>query len=162
MNWELPRPFVWRVTVRAEHVDGLHHANNAEYVRWCESAGWAHSAALGLDVTNYQGLDRGMAIRHAEYDYILAAREGDELLFGTWLTRVDGRINMTRRFQVLRAGDEALILRAQWQMVCIELSSGKPRRMPDIFKEVYSPAVIAPEAESERRICQPDPEYRRP
>jgi acyl-CoA thioester hydrolase len=127
--------------VRAEHVDGLHHANNAEYVRWCESAGWAHSVALGLDVTHYQALDRGMAIRHGEYDYILAAKEGDELLFGTWLTQVDGRLNMTRRFQVFRAQDQALILRAQWQLVCIELSSGRPKRMPKEFVEIYTPAV---------------------
>lgn len=143
MDWDLPEPFTWRVTVTPEHVDGLHHANNAEYVRWCERAGWAHSVALGLDVTNYQGLDRGMAIRHGEYDYILAAREGDELVFGTWLTKVDGRLNMTRKFQVFRAADSALILRAQWQMVCIELSTGKPRRMPQVFKDIYCPAVVA-------------------
>ncbi|MFI2812175.1 MULTISPECIES: thioesterase family protein [Microbulbifer] len=145
MDWDLPRPFVWPVTVEAVHVDGLHHANNAEYVRWCERAGWNHSVELGLDVTHYQALDRGMAIRHAEYDYILAAREGDELLFGTWLTRVDGRLNMTRRFQVFRAADSALVLRAQWQMVCIELSSGRPRRMPAEFREIYTPAVVTDE-----------------
>ncbi|WP_346838026.1 thioesterase family protein [Microbulbifer sp. SAOS-129_SWC] len=145
MQWDLPQPFIWKVTVQAENVDGLHHANNAEYVRWCERAGWAHSVELGLDVTNYQGLDRGMAIRRGEYDYILAAREGDELQFGTWLTKVDGRLNMTRQFQVFRTADQALILRAQWQMVCIELSSGKPRRMPQVFKDIYCPAVVAPE-----------------
>ncbi|MCW8126244.1 acyl-CoA thioesterase [Microbulbifer halophilus] len=143
MKWELPTPYVWRVTVQPEHVDGLHHANNAEYVRWCERSAWNHSVELGLDVTNYQGLDRGMAIRHAEYDYILAAREGDELLFGTWLTKVDGRLNMTRQFQVFRAVDEALLLSARWQMVCIELSSGRPKRMPQIFKDIYCPAVVA-------------------
>ncbi|SDK64200.1 acyl-CoA thioesterase [Microbulbifer yueqingensis] len=143
MEWDLPRPFVWPVTVSAEQVDGLRHANNAEYVRWCERAGWAHSVELGLDVTDYQELDRGMAIRHAEYDYILAAREGDELLFGTWLTKVDG-LTITRRFQGFRASDRALVLRAQWQMVCIELSSGRPRRMPAAFRDVYAPAVVAP------------------
>jgi len=102
----------------------------------------AHSVELGLDVTNYQSMDRGMAIRQAEYDYILAAREDDALLIGTWLTMVDGRLNMTRKFQVFRAGDEALILRASWQMVCIELSSGKPKRMPQTFKDIYCPAVV--------------------
>lgn len=128
--------------MQPEHVDGLHHANNAEYVRWCERAAWHHSAELGLDVAHYQDIDRGMAIRHAEYDYILAAREGDELLFGTWLTKVDGRLSMTRQFQVFRVADEALILRAQWQMVCIELSSGRPRRMPQVFRDIYCPAVV--------------------
>ncbi|MEX2961955.1 acyl-CoA thioesterase [Microbulbifer sp. TYP-18] len=142
MKWDLPRPFEWRVEVAGEQLDGLHHVNNAEYVRWCERAGWAHSVALGLDVSHYQQLDRGMAIRRAEYDYILAAREGDELLFGTWLTMVDGRINLTRRFQVFRLSDGALILRAQWQMVCIELSSGRPRRMPQAFRDTYTPAVV--------------------
>ncbi|MEW5248628.1 acyl-CoA thioesterase [Microbulbifer sp. 2201CG32-9] len=142
MKWDLPRPFEWRVEVTGEQLDGLHHVNNAEYVRWCERTGWAHSIALGLDVSHYQQLDRGMAIRRAEYDYILAAREGDELLFGTWLTMVDGRINLTRRFQVFRLSDGALILRAQWQMVCIELSSGRPRRMPQAFRDTYTPAVV--------------------
>ncbi|GAA5525277.1 hypothetical protein Maes01_01842 [Microbulbifer aestuariivivens] len=143
MQWDLPRPFILPVSVGAEHVDGLHHANNAEYVRWCERAGWAHSAELGLDLGSYQQLDRGMAIRHAEYDYILAAKEGDALLFATWLTLVDGRLNMVRRFQVLRPADGALILRAQWQLVCIELSSGKPKRMPPLFREIYTPAVVS-------------------
>ncbi|GAB2903494.1 acyl-CoA thioesterase [Microbulbifer echini] len=147
MQWDLPNPFIHKVVVRAQHVDGLHHANNAEYVRWCEATAWAHSTELGLDVTNYQELDRGMAIRHGQYDYILAAREGDELVFGTWLTQVDGRLNMSRCFQVFRAADGALVLRAQWRLVCIELSSGRPKRMPAIFKEIYSPVVTAPEAE---------------
>ncbi|WP_428819426.1 acyl-CoA thioesterase [Microbulbifer sp. MCCC 1A16149] len=142
MNWDLPTPYIQSVQVKPEHVDGLHHANNAEYVRWCERAAWSHSLELGLDVTNYQSMDRGMAIRQAEYDYILAAREGDELLIGTWLTKVDGRLNMTRKFQVFRASDQALILRATWQMVCIELSSGKPKRMPQTFKDIYGPAVV--------------------
>ncbi|MBY6191145.1 acyl-CoA thioesterase [Microbulbifer agarilyticus] len=143
MQWDYPNPFIHRVQVAPEHVDGLHHANNAEYLRWCEQAGWSHSVELGLDVTNYQSLDRGMAIRHAEYDYILASREGDELLIGTWLTKVDGRLNMTRKFQIYRANDQALILRGVWQLVCIELSSGKPKRMPQTFKDIYCPAVVA-------------------
>ncbi|WP_288131755.1 thioesterase family protein [Microbulbifer sp.] len=142
MQWDLPQPYLYKVQVQAEHVDGLHHANNAEYVRWCERAAWAHSLDLGLDVTNYQSMDRGMAIRHAEYDYILAARERDELQIGTWLTKVDGRLNMTRTFQIFRASDKALILRATWQMVCIELSTGKPKRMPQTFKDIYCPAVV--------------------
>ncbi|GAB2513037.1 acyl-CoA thioesterase [Microbulbifer agarilyticus] len=143
MQWDYPNPYIHRVQVAPEHVDGLHHANNAEYLRWCEQAGWSHSVELGLDVTNYQSLDRGMAIRHAEYDYILASREGDELLIGTWLTKVDGRLNMTRKFQIYRASDQALILRGVWQLVCIELSSGKPKRMPQTFKDIYCPAVVA-------------------
>lgn len=142
MQWDLPQPYLYEIQVEKEQVDGLHHANNAEYVRWCEKAAWRHSVELGLDVSNYQTLDRGMAIRHAEYDYILAAREGDALRIGTWLTAVDGRLNMTRQFQVFRAGDQALILRATWQMVCIQLSSGKPKRMPQTFKDIYSPAVV--------------------
>ncbi|MDP5208125.1 thioesterase family protein [Microbulbifer sp. 2205BS26-8] len=147
MQWDLPNPFVRRVLVGAHHVDGLHHANNAEYVHWCEATAWAHSTALGLDVTNYQQLDRGMAIRQSEYDYILAAREGDELIFGTWLTDVEGCLKVIRRFQAFRAADGAEVLRARWRMVCIELSTGRPKRMPAIFKKIYGSAVTDREAE---------------
>lgn len=48
---------------------------------------------------------------------------------------------MTRRFQLVRPSDNLTLLRAQTTFVCIELSSGKPRRMPEEFIQGYGPAV---------------------
>ncbi|KQV46002.1 hypothetical protein ASE26_15100 [Duganella sp. Root198D2] len=141
--WDRPAPFIVPVTPRAGDIDGLGHTNNAVYVRWCEEAGWAHSNALGLTLADYKRLDRGMAIRRSEFDYIFATNEGEELLLGTWLLPGDSSLSMQRCFQLVRRRDNTTVLRARWELVCIELSSGRPKRRPPEFSEIYVPAFSA-------------------
>ena len=105
-----------------------------------EAIAWSHSAALGLSLEDYRRLDRAMAIHRAEYDYIKPALLADTLTLATWLTASDGKLNMTRQFQLLR-GSETL-MRGQWRLVCIEMSSGRARRMPEAFLQAYEPAVL--------------------
>jgi acyl-CoA thioester hydrolase len=143
MNWDLAQPYTLQLSPSAGDIDGLDHTNNAVYVRWCEQAGWAHSEALGLSLADYRRLDRAMAIRRSEYDYILPTAAGEQLLLGTWLVATDGKLNMERRFQLLRTSDGATVLRGRWELVCIEISSGRARRMPAEFCDVYLPAVVA-------------------
>ena len=148
LNWDTPSPHILPVRPAAGDIDGLQHTNNAVYVRWCELAGWSHSEALGLDLADYQRLDRAMAIQRAQYDYLLPTGAGDELLLGTWLCATDGRLAMERRFQLVRASDGATVMRGRWQLVCIDIGSGKPRRMPPEFCAAYLPAVVtAPAAD---------------
>lgn len=141
--WDRPHPHTLAVLPQAADIDGLNHTNNAVYVRWCEQVAWAHSEALGLGLADYRRLDRAMAIRHAAYDYLLPSAEGEALTLGTWLTASDGKLAMTRRFQIVRDRDGATLLRGQWDLVCIELTSGRPRRMPAEFTQVYDAAVVA-------------------
>lgn len=140
--WDLPRPFTRSITPEAGDIDGLNHTNNAVYVRWCEDIAWAHSESIGLSLADYRRLDRAMAIRRGEYDYLLPSFVGDDLLLGTWLTATDGKLTIERRFQLLRKGDGAILLRGRWELVCIEMSSGRPRRMPTEFLGIYQPAVV--------------------
>lgn len=142
MDWDRPQPFTLRVTPAAADIDGLDHTNNAVYVRWCEQAGWAHSEALGLSLSDYRRLDRAMAIRSASYDYLLPTSAGEALLLATWLCASDGKLTMERRFQLRRERDGATVLRGRWELVCIEISSGRARRMPEEFCSVYLPAMV--------------------
>ena len=139
--WDYPRPFTVTIIPAAGDIDGLNHTNNAVYVRWCEEVAWAHSESLGLALSDYRRLDRAMAIRRGEYDYLLPSVQGDELLLGTWLCASDGRLTLERRFQLVRQSDQATILRGRWDLVCIEMSSGRPRRMPKEFIQFYLSAV---------------------
>ncbi len=143
-DWDYRDPFVLDVQVLAEHIDGLQHVNNAVYVSWCQDAGWQHSIDLGLGLQHYQQLDRAMAIRHSEFDYLQAAYLGERLKVATWLTGNDDKLSMERRFQLVRVSDGATLLRARWDLVCIEISSGRPKRMPAVFKDVYGAVVITP------------------
>ncbi|WP_284450109.1 acyl-CoA thioesterase [Spongiibacter tropicus] len=143
-DWDYPSPFVYPVAIQQEHIDGLGHVNNAVYVNWCQDAGWAHSLALGLNLDDYRELDAAMVIRRADYDYIGAAFLGQRCEMATWLTGSDQRLTMERRFQLRRVDDGQILLRARWQLVCIRLSSGKARRMPEVFNAQYGAAIIDP------------------
>ena len=141
-NWDFPDPHTIACSPAPADIDGLNHTNNGVYVRWCQDAGWSHSAVLGLALDDYQRLDRAMAIRRAEYDYLLASSLGEALVLGTWLVASDGLMTMGRRFQLVRERDGATVLRGRWDLVCIEISSGRPRRMPPAFTAAYLPAVV--------------------
>lgn len=142
LDWDYPKPFTMALTPSPEDIDGLQHTNNAVYVRWCETIGWAHSEALGLGLAEYENLNRAMAIRRGEYDYVLPSVLGDELLLGTWLTNSDGKITLERRFQLIRLRDRATVLRGRWDLVCIEMSTGRPRRMPAEFSAAYLSVMV--------------------
>jgi acyl-CoA thioester hydrolase len=142
LDWDHPNPFTLPRVPQAADIDGLNHTNNAVYVRWCEQAGWAHSEALGLSLDDYRRLDRAMAIRRGEYDYLLPTFAGEALVLGTWLVAGDGKLAMARRFQLVRERDGATVLRGRWDLVCIELSSGRPRRMPQAFLDAYMTVVV--------------------
>ena len=141
MAWDYPNPFTQTLAPQAQDIDGLNHTNNAVYVRWCEQIGWAHSESLGLGLEDYRRLDRAMAIRRGEYDYILPTFEGERLTLATWLTASDGKLVMERRFQLVRDSDGATVLRGRWELVCIDMASGKPRRMPAEFLDIYGAAM---------------------
>ena len=142
MSWDHPEPFVLALAPGAADIDELNHTNNAVYVRWCEQIGWAHSEALGLSVRDYQRLGRAMVIRQAEYDYLQPALLGQALQLGTWVTAGDGKLQMQRRFQLVRVADGATLLRGRWELVCVDMVSGKPRRMPEEFCRAYLPAQV--------------------
>lgn len=144
LDWDLPSPFILNYRVDSAHIDSLNHVNNAVYVGWCQEAGWAHSQALGLGIEEYRKLDTAMAIRHADYDYINAAYLNDDLQLGTWLSYCDGRLQLERRFQLVRNSDGSCLMRARWRLVSICISSGKARRMPPDFVNLYGGAVVSP------------------
>ena len=60
------------------------------------------------------------------------------------ISESDQRLKMKRNFQLIRPADGATLLRAQTTFVCIELSSGKPKRMPVEFIDGYGKALVQP------------------
>jgi acyl-CoA thioester hydrolase len=82
-----------------------------------------------------------MAIRRAEYDYLLPTAAGEQLLLAPgcchrWQaqhgTPLPAAARQRRRHRAARC----------WQLVCIEISSGRARRMP-ANSAIYLPAVVA-------------------
>lgn len=140
--WDYPHPYVYPLQALDEHADELRHVNNAVYVQWMEECAWQHSAQLGLGLETFVELDRSMAVLRHEIDYLHSAFPGDALLMGTWLVKTSSRLKMDRLFQLVRPADGATLLRARTTFVCVELSSGKPKRMPNEFIAGYGNAWI--------------------
>lgn len=142
ITWDYPHPFTQPLSPESADIDGLHHVNNAVYVRWCEQVAWAHSNSIGLSIADYERINRAVAIRRGEYDYLLPSKMGDELVLGTWLVQAGSKLMLERRFQMVRPSDGATLMRGRWELVCIELSTGRVRRMPPEF-EAYHHVSIA-------------------
>ena len=136
-TWDYENPFTLEKTVVASDIDIMGHTNNVVYLKWLEEASWAHSNALGLGWDVYAQLNRAMVARRHELDYLAATFEGDVLTLATWIVDNDQRIGVTRAYQVLRHSDQKTVLRGLTRWVCIDIQSGKPKRMPNEFIEGY-------------------------
>ena len=142
LAWLHPNPHIIRWKIQPQEIDHYNHVNNVAYVSKLEQVAWSHSNKLGLTIEEYQSLDRGMAISRHEIDYLASALLDDELLCATWIVQCDSRLKLARQFQFIRERDGLTMLKARTEFVCIALSSGKPKRMPERFSQVYGNAVL--------------------
>jgi acyl-CoA thioester hydrolase len=155
MSWDLPQPFIHeRVAVHAE-IDGYGHVNNAVYVAWLDDCAWAHSISRGISPELCRSLNRGMAVWRTQINYLGAALEGDHIQVATWPVRNDGKLRIERRFQIRRASDGETLLRALLHYVCIDLRSGRARRMPEEFTRYSVLPEVAAAVAAEPQPFQP-------
>ncbi|MAC37119.1 MAG: thioesterase [Halieaceae bacterium] len=142
MKWDYDTPFIMTFNVSNAHIDALAHTRNTHYVEWSMETAWAHTTALGLGAAEYQQLNRAMALTHAEYDYLKATHAGDTLLVGTWITDWRSKLKMTRKLQIICQQTEASVFRGTLEFVCIEISTGQPKKPPSEFIDIYTPALV--------------------
>ncbi len=161
IDWDLPEPHLLRLAAASDDIDGYGHVNNAVYVRWLDRAAWSHSAALGLPAEACARGRRGMVVWRTQINYLAPVFAGDAVEIATWIVRSDGRLRVDRRFQVVRPRDGGTVLRALLHYVCIDLDSGRPRRMPPDFVQRYQPlaatrAAVASQPEPFRPGVEPE------
>lgn len=137
-GWDLPRPFVLRVTANRADIDDFGHVNNAVYLRWADETGWAHWEADGHTRQSCRDLDRGMAIVRTEADYLGHVRAGEAIACAVWIAVSDGRLRAERWYQFRRVSDGETVFRAVTKLVSFQLSTGKPARMTGAFAEHYA------------------------
>lgn len=140
-QWDFADPFTLRLIVAADEIDDYQHVNNAAYVRWLDRAAWAHSTALGISIEDCKRMDRGMAVLRSQLEYLAPAFLNDAIAVATWITQSDGKLRVSRRFQVMAERTGKTLLRASLEYVCLVLSSGRPSRMPREFTQRYVVSV---------------------
>jgi acyl-CoA thioester hydrolase len=118
-TWDLPAPHILPVDVADAHIDLMRHVNNVHYLQWLENVAWDHSIAVGMAPADYARLGHGMVVRRHELD----------------------RLSLRRRYQFARASDGATLFRGTTHFVCVDIASGRVRRMPPEFTQVYARAL---------------------
>jgi len=138
-GWDLPGPFIHRITVSETDIDDFGHANNTAYLRWADETGWAHWEADGYTRQQCRDAGLGMAIMRTEADYTGHCRAGDRLACAVWIARSNGRLRAERWYQFRREADGRTVFRAVTKLVCFQLSTGLPARMTGPFAAHYAP-----------------------
>lgn len=139
MAWDVAAPFIETVVVGPDDLDGFGHTNNVIYLTWLERVAWKHSQSLALSLEDYRRLGAGCVARRHELDYLAATFAGDELQLGTWIAECDAKFTMWRGYQIVRSGDGKTVLRGRTQWVCVDMTTGRPKRMPAEFVAAYRP-----------------------
>ena len=145
-GWDLPEPYVHRITVGEDAIDAFGHANNARYLEWADQAAWTHWVDAGYRMEDCAEDDRGIAIMRTEADYLGHVRLCDELDCAVWITKSDGRLRAERRYQFRKASDGSTVFRAVTTLVCFQLSTGRPARMSQALKSHYQVKPCVAEA----------------
>lgn len=147
IEWDYPEPFLLNKTVAADDIDIMSHTNNVVYLKWMEEVAWGHSSSLGLGWDVYKELNRALVARKHEIEYLSATFLGEPLALATWITANDGRLTVTRSYQFVRLSDGVTVLRGKTLWVCVDIATGKAKRMPPEFSNGYKVACAALSAE---------------
>jgi len=123
-------------TVQAADIDQLGHVNNTVYLKYMEETALAHSTQLGLGVEDYLRIGYAMVARDHHLTYLWPLLEGEEVEMETWLEHRDV-LSSHRYYRFRRAADQKLAFEGYTRWVCIELATGRPKRMPEAFRAAY-------------------------
>ena len=126
-------PFEQPVRVTAGDLDELNHVNNVVYLRWVQDIATAHWTSIAPS----EALDTiAWVARRHEIDYLSAAVLGDELAIRTWVGAAEG-LTFERLTEIRRA-DGQIIAKARTLWVPIDRRTGRPRRVSDQVRSLFS------------------------
>lgn len=119
-------------------IDALGHVNNVVYVKWMQDIALAHTTALGLGLDDYLKLNHAMVASEHHVKYRKAALLGDHLILRTWLGDCS-TLSSIRHYLFYRPKDKAIIFQATTLWVCVEITTGRPKRLSPTFSMAYQP-----------------------
>jgi acyl-CoA thioester hydrolase len=123
------------ITATAADIDELGHVSNLVYVRWILETATAHSTALGWDHARYLASGTVWVVRRHEIDYLAQVTVGQQLVGETWVDPWK-LASCVRRTELVRDG--VVVCRALTTWAFMSLASGRPVRIPDEMRELFS------------------------
>jgi acyl-CoA thioester hydrolase len=132
----MPDIFFHPHIVQADEIDDLGHANNVVYIAWLQAASVAHSAARGWPGSRYHEFGRGWVVRSHKIEYLSPAFAGDHVVIETWVATMQ-KVTSLRRYRISRGGDGALLATAETNWAFVDLTTGKPVRIPTVISGAF-------------------------
>ena len=130
--------FDLNITVKPEHIDVLGHVNNVVYVAWMQDVATAHIEALGVGLEQYLELKHAMVAIEHQVQYRKAAMLGDDIILRTWFYDINALYSF-RQYAFYRANDKSVLFTGNTKWACIEIATGRPKRMSPTFIQAYQP-----------------------
>ena len=130
--------FEEKIVVKPEHLDALGHVNNVIYVKWMQDVALAHSTVLGLDLDTFLALKHAMVASEHQVKYRKACVLGDKLILRTWLGELNA-LSSLRHYAFYRENDQEIVFQAQTRWVCVEIATGRVKRLSPTFTQAYQP-----------------------
>ncbi len=138
-----PGLFTMRRRVEWRDLDLAQHVNNAVYMSYFEDCSVLDAASRGWSMARMGEAGFGIVARRYRIEYKQPAVMSDELEVATWISDVK-RSSAIRHYSVSRSSDKALLARAFAVWVWIDLSTGRPIRVPESFIADFAPNIVQP------------------
>ncbi|MCT8089699.1 acyl-CoA thioesterase [Acinetobacter sp. C_4_1] len=130
--------FDLEITVQAKDIDSLGHVNNVVYMHWMQDVATAHIDALGLGLSEYLELKHAMVAVEHHVQYRKAAFEGEKIILRTWLDDINALYSF-RQYVFYRPQDQSVLFMGNTKWACVEIATGRPKRMSPTFSQAYQP-----------------------
>lgn len=108
------------------------------YLDWLSQTAQSHLAVNGLDRGRLQELGHLLQLSQYHAQYRLMPVQGDQLVLRTWLGELSP-YESTRYCVIYRPHDGAIIMQATSRWRCIELATGRSKRLSPTFLQACTP-----------------------
>ena len=117
-------------------MDSFGHVNNAVYLMYAEAARNDYMLQRGLTFADFERWKVGPVLFSAKLDYKSPARTDDELII-TGDMQNQGRTRFGIIHEMLLKKDNRLICRAELGFAFVDLTTGRPCRIPELFAKAF-------------------------
>ena len=121
--------YTYTFTVEKESIDFNEHVNNVTYLSWMIDAATKHSASVGFGYEACLTLGGTWVAKSHHIECKKPAFENNELEMKTWIEEI-GKILSTRRYEITRPSDGAVICEGKTEWVFVDSKKMRPMKIP--------------------------------
>ena len=134
--------FLLRRRVEWRDIDPMKHVNNATYLSYMDDAAFEIGRAHGWPSERYIAEGFVVLVRGHRIEYLQPATMDDELEISTWVSDLR-HVTGIRHYAIRRLADGELLARASSRVAWVNLSTGRPARIPEHFVADFADNIVA-------------------